>query len=133
MIGYAKESELRFGNGRPGDIALLAGMPAVGAGVDLSNDRCYEDLARLLGCEGVVEIVPVGSKGILFEANLLAGLHALSFEPDAGGVDLSASAGPATCVIAICRPEAAADFPDYKTVGRFKKADLMPDLAFQSG
>jgi hypothetical protein len=94
-------------------------MPVMGSKVDLSSNQCYEDLARLLSCSGSVEIVPVGSKGILFEADLLAGLHGLSFEPDAGGVDLSASAGPATCLIAMCRPEAAEEFPDYKVVGRF--------------
>jgi hypothetical protein len=120
VLGLAEESELRFGNGRSGDIAVLAGMPAMGPEVDLSDNSCYENLARLLACRDVIEIVPVGSKGILYEANLLARLHALSFEPASCGVNLSASAGPATCVIAMCRPEAVHEFPNYTVVGGFK-------------
>jgi hypothetical protein len=119
VLGCAEDRELRFGNGLPGDMAVLSGRPAVGSGVDLSDNRCYENLARLLGHPGVIEIVPVGSKGILYEANLLAGLHSLSFKPEDCGVDLSASAGPATCILAMCRPDAAREFPDYTPVGRF--------------
>jgi hypothetical protein len=120
VLGSALGSELRFGTGRAGDIAMLAGTPAVGSGVDLSDNRCYRNLARMLECRDTVEIVPVGSKGILYEANLLADLHKLSFEPITSGVDLSASAGPATCIIAMCRPEAADLFSDYIAIGEFK-------------
>ncbi|MDR1510368.1 MAG: hypothetical protein LBS53_12105 [Synergistaceae bacterium] len=120
VLGCADKDGLRFGNGRPGDIALLAGKPAMGSAVDLSNDLCYANLARLLDFTGAVEIVPVGSKGILYEANMLAGLHGLSFKPKACGVDLSASAGPATCIVAICRQEAAGEFPDFTVIGAFE-------------
>jgi hypothetical protein len=119
VLGIAEKDELRFGAGRPGDAALLAGTPAVGSGVDLSDDSCYANLARLKACAGVVEIVPAGSKGILYEANLLAELHGLSFKPKTCGVDLSVSAGPATCIVAMCRPEAVREFPDFTQIGVF--------------
>jgi hypothetical protein len=120
VLGIAEKGELRFGTGRPGDVALLAGTPAVGSGVDLSDDSCYAKLARLLDCRGVAEIVPVGSKGIMYEANLLAELHGFSFTPKTCGVDLSASAGPATCIVAMCHPEAAREFPDFTEIGAFE-------------
>ena len=119
VLGIAEKDELRLGSGRPGDAALLAGMSAVGSGVDLSDDSCYAKLARLLDCGEVAEIVPAGSKGIMYEANLLAELHGLSFMPKTCGVDLSASAGPATCIVAMCRPEAAREFPDFTEIGAF--------------
>jgi hypothetical protein len=119
VLGCAEDSELRFGNGLPGDIAVLAGTPAMGSEVNLSDNRCYENLAVLLGSQDTVEVVPVGSKGILYEASLLASLHSLSFEPNDCGVDLSASAGPATCILAMCRPRAAHEFPGYTIAGRF--------------
>lgn len=119
VLGFAADG-LRFGSGVRGDIALLAGTPAVGSQVDLSDDGCYTNLARFLACDGAVEIVPAGSKGILYEANLLAELHGLSFRPQTCGVDLSASAGPATCVVAMCRPEAVRDFPDCTKIGVFE-------------
>ena len=120
VLGIAEKGGLRFGTGQPGDMALLAGTPSVGSEVDTSDDGCYAKLARLLDCEDVVEIVPAGSKGIMYEANLLAELHGLSFIPQACGVDLSASAGPATCIVAMCRPETAREFPDFTEIGTFK-------------
>jgi hypothetical protein len=119
VIGYAEDSELRFGSGRPEDAILLVGTPAVGAGVDLSDDSCYKNLARLMGVDDVMEIVPVGSKGILYEARLLAELNGCSFAPEGSDVDLLASAGPATCMIALCRREGAAILADYPVIGRF--------------
>jgi hypothetical protein len=120
VLGIAEKGELRFGAGQPGDVALLTGTPTVGSGVDTSDDSCYAKLAGLLDCRGVVEIVPAGSKGVLYEANLLAELHGLSFAPRESGVDLSASAGPATCIVAMCRPESANRFPDYTKIGVFE-------------
>jgi selenophosphate synthetase-related protein len=119
VIGYAADSELRFWSGRPGDVILLAGSPAVGAGVNLDDDSCYKNLARLMRDDNVMEIVPVGSKGILYEAQLLAELNGCSFAPEDNDVDLLASAGPATCMIALCRHECAAVFADYPLIGRF--------------
>jgi hypothetical protein len=118
-VGYAEDCELRFGGGHPGDAILLAGSPAVGSGVNLDDNSCYKNLARLMGGDGVMEIVPVGSKGILYEARLLAKLHGCSFAPEERDVDLLASAGPATCMIALCRHEGAAILADYPVIGRF--------------
>jgi hypothetical protein len=120
VLGYADKNSLRFKGGRPGDVALLAGKPAVGAEVDLSDDGCYANLSKLLSCPGVREIAPAGSKGISHEACLLAELHGMSFVPGAPGIDLSASAGPATCAVAMCAPEAAGDFPGFTVIGTFE-------------
>jgi hypothetical protein len=119
VVGCADDGELRFWSGRPGDAILLIGSPAVGSGVNLTDDGCYKNLARLMSCRDVMEIVPVGSKGILYEARLLADLHGCSFAPEERDVDLRASAGPATCMIALCRHEGAAALADYPVIGRF--------------
>jgi hypothetical protein len=87
--------------------------------VNLTDDSCYKNLSRLMSCDDVMEIVPVGSKGILYETRLLAELNGCSFAPEERGVDLLVSAGPATCMIALCRREGAAVFADYPVIGRF--------------
>lgn len=62
-------------------------------------------LTRLLGLDGVHEVIPGGSRGVLHEAEELATpggfVVGLREHP---GLDLFKSAGPATCLIASVEP-----------------------------
>ena len=61
----------------------------------------YSDIRRLLEYEGTKEIVPVGSKGIRYEVENLAGIYSLSFDPQNGKIDLECSGGPSTSAVAV--------------------------------
>lgn len=102
VIGAARDEDLRFHKAESGDVLLLLGLPVIGAEVDLNGCGFYNEIKYLLSINGVREIVPVGSKGITYEAETLAALNGLSFVPSETEVDLLKSAGPVTCVLALC-------------------------------
>ena len=117
VIGHAPVSELRFRKAKPGTKILLYGSPQVGEKVDISSNIIYEKLNFLLKSEGVLEIVPVGSKGIRYEADELASLNGLKSSLTEGAADYSASAGPATCLIALSDDYEPAKYEGYKLIG----------------
>jgi hypothetical protein len=93
-----------------GDVAACLGTPAVGAAFLSVRDgdiATYEHL-RALGADGAVrELIPVGSKGIAYEAENAAALHRLTLKWDAGiPLDLAQSGGPASCVVVILTGDA---------------------------
>jgi len=100
--GIAIKSELKFDEAFPGDKIILFGTPRVGAEVDLESKGFYEEIRRLLRVAGVREIVPVGSKGIAYEAQTLAGLNKMAYKPYKTNIDQKKSAGPATCLLVLC-------------------------------
>ena len=101
-VGVAKESELKFGRAAEGDKFILFGLPHVGAEVDLESVGLYSEIRRLLSLQGVRDIVPVGSKGIAYEAGVLAALSGMTYKPYETEIDDTKSAGPATCLIVLC-------------------------------
>lgn len=119
VIGKAAKSELRLGRSQAGDLVVCLGVPLVGEEVLQSakqaNPALVKDLLRL---PWIRELLPVGSKGILYEAGELARWsgHNLVLCRDCS-VDLSKSAGPATCLLAamaeeyFLRLEQIADIP----------------------
>jgi selenophosphate synthetase-related protein len=102
VIGSA--DKLRFAECVPGDRIVLIGEPLFGAEISKSIPTDYNDVYRLLKNPDVKEIAPVGSKGVLYEAELLAELNGLRFSPynskNNSKIDMKKSAGPATCFIA---------------------------------
>lgn len=67
----------------------------------------YEDIRIMRSLGGVHEIVPVGSKGVFYEADNLAKMNDKIFIPTTScDVDLYKSAGPATACLAFCDDEA---------------------------
>jgi hypothetical protein len=50
----------------------------------------------------VKEIVPVGSKGIAYEAATLASLSNVNVNLFKTGIDYAKSAGPVTCLLFLC-------------------------------
>ncbi|OPJ57318.1 alpha-ribazole-5-phosphate synthase [Clostridium oryzae] len=103
-VGIAEKKKLKINNIKHACKIISVGIPKVGADIQLENDNDivgYDDLKYLLKCSNVYEIVPVGSKGILFEAELLAknnGLR-LAMKNDIG-IDVRKTCGPATVIIA---------------------------------
>jgi hypothetical protein len=85
------------------DLIICIGKPKVGGEVVLENDTeiaSYPDLAFLGSCDLVNEIVPCGSKGILYEAKNLAAIYQLQVTDLTDALDLEKSCGPATTLIA---------------------------------
>ena len=102
VVGIARAKELKFGNGVCGDKLILLGRPKVGAGVDLESRGFYGEIRQLLPMTEVREIVPVGSKGVAYEAETLAALNKMRFKPYKTEIDYTKSAGPATCLLILC-------------------------------
>jgi len=106
VIGAAKDSELKFEAASPGDKLVLFGTPKVGAEVDLHNVGFYSAIRQLLKLQGVKEIVPVGSKGVAYEAETLAKLSGATFALYETSIDYYKSAGPVTCILVLCAAHA---------------------------
>lgn len=102
-IGIGKSKKLKINKLEAGAILAVVGLPKVGGEVKLGLDPeiiQYLDLAKLVAAPEILEIVPVGSKGIKYEIENLCQLNGGSFVWDAGiKLDLNKSAGPSTVVI----------------------------------
>lgn len=106
-----------------GDVVICIGKPKFGAALVVDGDpeiADYQDLQTLVEHPGVNEIIPCGSKGILYEATNLATIHQCQFQTVSNDLNVVDSAGPATTVIAsikpLALPELAAVFRDKMTV-----------------
>lgn len=103
---------LRITPSEPGDMVICIGKPKFGASLVYEGDAeiaDYHDLRTLIATAEVKEIIPCGSKGILYEANNLALIHKCQFEPLPNRLDLTQSCGPATVVIASVTPQILPD------------------------
>jgi hypothetical protein len=112
VIGKAKNENLRLGKSHAGDLLVCLGLPQVGEEVLKGWAQADIPLVReLLEKSYVHEILPVGSKGIYYEAKELAhgaGRKLRMFVPLK--VDLKKSAGPGTCVLVTLEDEHYAEF-----------------------
>lgn len=108
VIGIAENTKLKVNNIKGTGILYSIGIPKVGVEVNLERGKdffTYDILNKLIDLEGVYEIVPVGSKGILYEAKELAKNNEKSlFLADEIEVDINKSAGPSTVAI-VCIEE----------------------------
>lgn len=104
VVGVAPRNQLRVNNVKKAAALISIGLPKVGSEINLSGDKqiaSYDDVKMLLANKEVNEMVPVGSKGILFEARQLAGNNNMNFVlGEHVSIDVEKSAGPATVVIA---------------------------------
>ncbi|MBM7624395.1 AIR synthase related protein [Sporohalobacter salinus] len=101
VIGKAATEKLRLANSQSGDLLVALGLPKVGNEVldSLENVVNLTDMQRLLELDYIHDILPVGSKGIRYEAELLAELNGLNLEFEEKEIDLEKSAGPATVLL----------------------------------
>ena len=103
-VGFVSRSALKIGLCQEGDEVVTLGEPLVGQEV-IPGEKSRRiadtlDVIRLGRKPYVHELIPVGSKGILYEASTLAKDSNLVFKPDMSPrIDLNKSAGPATTLL----------------------------------
>lgn len=104
VLGIVQSGDFRPGTSKKHDVVFCIGVPKSGPKDTVSlNDPSIATSAavasvRLL--DHVHDILPVGSKGILYEANEMAKSAELHFESSPScTIDLERSAGPSTCFI----------------------------------
>jgi len=103
VIGVAEKNKLRIGTAQPGDEIYCLGFPKVGP--ELNNPEDPEivpvkAIQNLLGISSIHDIVPVGSRGIRWEADQLASTVDTRLRVDPRcTLNLDKSAGPSTCLI----------------------------------
>lgn len=109
IIGIIQKSEFRKATALKDDIAVVVGIPKVGDGViqDQGKEILTIDLLlKLKSYTEVHEILPVGSKGILYEFGEMAETNNLKFLLDENLIiDIHTSAGPGTCAIISIKEE----------------------------
>jgi hypothetical protein len=80
----------------------LAGLPKLGADVLKSSNQLlnFNSIKKIKSLNSVYDLIPVGSKGIGYELGLMQEALNANFEKfDLLDINLSSSAGPATCAI----------------------------------
>jgi hypothetical protein len=104
VLGWAECGRLLLNRVQPGDECYLLGQPLLGPAV-LAGWRTLLDLPtvqQLVSWRELHELLPVGSRGIRRELDGLATAYDLGWSPGpTPAADWSASAGPATCLLAI--------------------------------
>lgn len=103
IIGVGKKQELKLNNIRKNAKVYAIGTPKVGDEINYYKDNeifSYESLYKLIRLDSVFEMVPVGSKGIFFEAKELAKNNNKQFILHKNiNIDIERTCGPATVVI----------------------------------
>lgn len=129
VIGLVDRSKLKINSVNNNAILFGFGEPRMGKELVEKPELevTYEIIKQFVSREEVLEIVPVGSKGILYEANLLAEMNEFTFTESAACHSswLHKSAGPATAVIIAVAEEDAPNFiqayPEAYIVGKLIK------------
>lgn len=109
VLGVVRKSDFRPGSSMNCDEVFAIGIPKSGPEdvVDL-NDHDIADsacLSRMLQVTGVHDILPVGSKGVIYEAGELARTAGLGFLPhQIEKINHKKSAGPSTCFLVSAAP-----------------------------
>lgn len=127
VIGIANKKDIKVNSIEKSSVIYSVGVPKVGSELNYYDDKDifqYSTLKELLSKGGVYEIVPVGSKGILYEAQELARSNNRVFTLECdSNIDIHRSAGPATIAI-VCVDEAIEDeiknIPNSYKIGRIK-------------
>ncbi|MBM7701996.1 ATPase [Metabacillus iocasae] len=101
VVGVVKKRSKRIGKTPMGAKLAVVGYPLVGEDVLLRQEEMIslQQFYTLLHHENVYEIVPVGSKGIQHEIDLLHTLNGWEQQLYSASLSLEQSAGPATCVL----------------------------------
>ena len=107
-MGLVRKSVLKIGRCVEGDDVIAVGEPSVGPEVICAerNQRIPDtlDAVKFRKSAYVHELIPVGSRGILYEAKVIAKDSDLCFEPSGQQpIKLKKSAGPATVLLLAIR------------------------------
>nr|WP_300006175.1 AIR synthase related protein [Tissierella sp.] len=102
IIGLVDREGFLWPKTKKGLIAALVGVPKLGNEIleDSSGIMNIKETIDLKGRDYINEILPVGSKGILYELKEMASTNGLEYQLEKDiKIDLYKSAGPSTCVI----------------------------------
>ena len=103
IIGIIDKNNWEKPRTYPGLIAVVVGLPKVGDEVLADKGKTIMDIPRLLKLkekEYIKEILPVGSRGILYELEEMASTNNIDFELEENiSIDLKKTGGPSTCVV----------------------------------
>jgi hypothetical protein len=110
-VGFLAGGEVEMANKKisqtpPDAHWAVIGTPLVGPDV-LKHQKQIAPLQlfqKMLALEEVYELLPVGSKGIFYEANMLANMNGMKIKEIDTDLDIYASSGPATCWIVTYHP-----------------------------
>jgi hypothetical protein len=116
VIGIADADGLLLGKANAGDLVVVVGQPMDGLHVPYeetdSNVVTPADVSTIVSSGLVHEVLPVGSKGIGYEAGELARTGDLKFTARRTNIDLSLSAGSSTCVLLACTADTISELTE---------------------
>ena len=127
VIGTITKATIKYGRILAGSSLYQVGLPLVGAEVIQQRDQIftYQDLGEIQKNPSVLEILPVGSKGIFYEATQLAKSSGLGVSLTEKQGSFSKSAGPATVLLVALEPGAKLELVNQeifvKKIGCFDK------------
>ncbi len=105
VVGVVHQDDFRPGISKPGDRVLCVGLPKSAPDDEIALDD--QEIVRpahineLLRMRGVHDLLPVGSRGVSYEARELARSAGLEFMVTGDArLDVDKSAGPSTCALA---------------------------------
>jgi selenophosphate synthetase-related protein len=127
-VGLVENKKLKVNNIKDEALLIVIGQPKVGEELlkskkgDIAN---YSSIKMLLEFEKVYELVPVGSKGILYEVQQLAQNNNMQFILNHNiQIDINKSSGPSTVVVAAMEESffQHIDIPgSVEVIGRLRK------------
>jgi hypothetical protein len=126
VVGVCNSGKLRLTSSRLGDDIFCLGIPRMGnevGGHDDAGTVQLSHLQTLLKCNGIHDIIPVGSKGIQWEAETLADTAKMKLILEADTkLDLVKSGGPSSCVVFSCVPKT--NLPEFNAISLAKIGKL---------
>ncbi|GKX32060.1 hypothetical protein SH1V18_45400 [Vallitalea longa] len=102
VIGKVNMKNWNYPKAKSGNIVVAVGIPKVGNEVvgDKGEIMTLKILKRIKSLNFIEDVLPVGSKGISYEAGEMARTSNLEFRPCKDvSLDLNKTAGPATCAV----------------------------------
>jgi len=105
VVGLVEEENLRINKTKANDKLYCIGVPKVGNEVSLDDTQIATSslVKHLIEIPIVHDIIPVGSKGIKSESEMLVSSLGLQLSWNNNlPIDIKKTAGPATCVLVTC-------------------------------
>lgn len=103
VVGLTPKNRLKIASSKPDDLIIAVGRPSVKDEVLPAEERGeiadLEDLLKLMSCDFVHDLIPVGSQGIAHEVNVLANDSGLCAKLELSEIEAKKSAGPATALV----------------------------------
>lgn len=114
VVGTCETAKLRVAASKAGDLVYVLGLPKVGGELQSAQDEQIvngKHINALCELPSVHDILPIGSKGVLNEVELLCKNTNCCFVPNGQAeIDLLKSAGPSTCLVVTTASELSLDF-----------------------